>query len=155
MIDYIFRDLAISYLKRSDLGQVKPEDLLTTGTKGELDGGEARQILSGKQSAGFKTNSPTASNAASGGALPGGILPGGQKPAGLSGPASGETASPGFTSQGDSGRGTVKGSAGGAPGHNPHSGAAIPVQAAVMQQSAMQPQIQVLDQPPTRTERDG
>jgi ribonucleoside-diphosphate reductase alpha chain len=32
VIDYIFRDLAISYLKRTDLGQVKPEDLLTTGT---------------------------------------------------------------------------------------------------------------------------
>jgi ribonucleoside-diphosphate reductase alpha chain len=32
VIDYIFRDLAISYLKRSDLGQVKPGDLLSTGT---------------------------------------------------------------------------------------------------------------------------
>ncbi|MDR2742589.1 MAG: adenosylcobalamin-dependent ribonucleoside-diphosphate reductase [Treponema sp.] len=36
VIDYIFRDLAISYLKRTDLGQVKPEDLNTTGTKDEL-----------------------------------------------------------------------------------------------------------------------
>jgi ribonucleoside-diphosphate reductase alpha chain len=33
VIDFIFRDLAISYLKRVDLGQVKPEDLLSTGTK--------------------------------------------------------------------------------------------------------------------------
>jgi ribonucleoside-diphosphate reductase alpha chain len=32
VIDYIFRDLAISYLKRTDLGQVKPEDLMTTST---------------------------------------------------------------------------------------------------------------------------
>ena len=32
VIDYIFRDLAISYLKRGDLAQVKPEDLLSTGT---------------------------------------------------------------------------------------------------------------------------
>ena len=32
VIDYIFRDLAISYLKRGDLAQVKPEDLLATGT---------------------------------------------------------------------------------------------------------------------------
>jgi ribonucleoside-diphosphate reductase alpha chain len=32
VIDYIFRDLAISYLKRNDLGQIKPEDLLSTGT---------------------------------------------------------------------------------------------------------------------------
>jgi ribonucleoside-diphosphate reductase alpha chain len=36
VIDYIFRDLAISYLKRTDLGQVKPEDLNTTGTKNEI-----------------------------------------------------------------------------------------------------------------------
>ena len=33
VIDYVFRDLAISYLKRNDLGQVKPEDLLATGTQ--------------------------------------------------------------------------------------------------------------------------
>jgi ribonucleoside-diphosphate reductase alpha chain len=33
VIDYIFRDLAISYLKRTDLGQIKPEDLIATGTK--------------------------------------------------------------------------------------------------------------------------
>ncbi|MDR1389636.1 MAG: adenosylcobalamin-dependent ribonucleoside-diphosphate reductase [Treponema sp.] len=33
VIDYIFRDLAISYLERGDLAQVKPEDLLSTGTK--------------------------------------------------------------------------------------------------------------------------
>ena len=32
VIDYIFRDLAISYLKRADLAQVRPEDLLATGT---------------------------------------------------------------------------------------------------------------------------
>ena len=37
VIDYIFRDLAISYLKRSDLGQVKPEDLIATTTKSEAD----------------------------------------------------------------------------------------------------------------------
>ncbi|MDR2759672.1 MAG: adenosylcobalamin-dependent ribonucleoside-diphosphate reductase [Spirochaetaceae bacterium] len=39
VIDYIFRDLAISYLKRTDLAQVQPEDLLATGTKG--NGGES------------------------------------------------------------------------------------------------------------------
>jgi ribonucleoside-diphosphate reductase alpha chain len=33
VIDFIFRDLAISYLKRVELGQVKPEDLLATGTR--------------------------------------------------------------------------------------------------------------------------
>ena len=40
VIDYIFRDLAISYLKRTDLAQVKPEDLLSTGTTGDLAGPE-------------------------------------------------------------------------------------------------------------------
>jgi ribonucleoside-diphosphate reductase alpha chain len=43
VIDYIFRDLAISYLKRADLGQVKAEDLLATGTRAdfsEADSGE-------------------------------------------------------------------------------------------------------------------
>jgi ribonucleoside-diphosphate reductase alpha chain len=36
VIDFIFRDLAISYLKRTDLAQVKPEDLLSTGTKSDM-----------------------------------------------------------------------------------------------------------------------
>jgi ribonucleoside-diphosphate reductase alpha chain len=33
VLDFIFRDLAISYLKRYDLGQVKPEDLDATATQ--------------------------------------------------------------------------------------------------------------------------
>ncbi|HTX72424.1 MAG TPA: adenosylcobalamin-dependent ribonucleoside-diphosphate reductase [Rectinemataceae bacterium] len=33
VLDYIFRDLAIAYLKRHDLGQVKPEDLESTSTQ--------------------------------------------------------------------------------------------------------------------------
>jgi ribonucleoside-diphosphate reductase alpha chain len=41
VIDYIFRDLAISYLKRTDLGQVKAEDLNTTGTQDEVGSGPA------------------------------------------------------------------------------------------------------------------
>ncbi|MDR0447527.1 MAG: hypothetical protein LBH07_02540, partial [Treponema sp.] len=48
VIDYIFRDLAISYLKRTDLGQVKPEDLLATGTqdtKGNPGSVEARHAV--------------------------------------------------------------------------------------------------------------
>jgi ribonucleoside-diphosphate reductase alpha chain len=36
VIDYIFRDLAISYLGRSDLGQVKPEDLNVTAIRSEV-----------------------------------------------------------------------------------------------------------------------
>ncbi|MDR0502400.1 MAG: vitamin B12-dependent ribonucleotide reductase, partial [Treponema sp.] len=54
VIDYVFRDLAISYLKRSDLGQVKPEDLLATGTKNEADAAAEPRPRSEKQSAGFR-----------------------------------------------------------------------------------------------------
>jgi ribonucleoside-diphosphate reductase alpha chain len=50
VIDFIFRDLAISYLKRTDLGQVKAEDLLATGTKstGSMGGSIARNVSSTK-----------------------------------------------------------------------------------------------------------
>jgi ribonucleoside-diphosphate reductase alpha chain len=34
VLDYIFRDLAISYLGRHDLGQIKPEDLAATAARG-------------------------------------------------------------------------------------------------------------------------
>jgi ribonucleoside-diphosphate reductase alpha chain len=37
VIDFIFRDLGISYLKRGDLGQIKPEDLLDNGNKNESE----------------------------------------------------------------------------------------------------------------------
>ena len=33
VLDYVFRDLAITYLNRYDLGQVKPEDLISTATQ--------------------------------------------------------------------------------------------------------------------------
>jgi ribonucleoside-diphosphate reductase alpha chain len=52
VIDYIFRDLAISYLKRSDLGQIKPEDLLATGTKSDTR--ETERPPNSKSSAGFR-----------------------------------------------------------------------------------------------------
>jgi ribonucleoside-diphosphate reductase alpha chain len=120
VIDYVFRDLAISYLKRSDLAQVKPEDLLTTATKSEMDGGEARQHFNGKHSAGFRPHNSSSGNAASAG-----IPPGGQK-ANLLGSPSG-----GPTSPGDNSRGTVKGSAGGGGAHASPSGAAAPVQAGI------------------------
>jgi ribonucleoside-diphosphate reductase alpha chain len=55
VIDYIFRDLAISYLKRIDLGQVKPEDLVATGTKGDSDAMDPKPRHGEKHSpAGFK-----------------------------------------------------------------------------------------------------
>jgi ribonucleoside-diphosphate reductase alpha chain len=34
VLDFIFRDLALSYLQRTDLVQVKPDDLIATGTNG-------------------------------------------------------------------------------------------------------------------------
>ena len=134
VIDYVFRDLAISYLKRSDLAQVKPEDLLATATKGEMDGGEARQHFGGKHSAGFKPHTPSAGNTPAGNA--GGAVTGGQKPAAppSQGPASGGLASPN-----DTNRGTVKGSisgaiAGAVAGAVAHpSGAAAPAQAVAVQ----------------------
>ncbi|MDR1318921.1 MAG: adenosylcobalamin-dependent ribonucleoside-diphosphate reductase [Treponema sp.] len=48
VIDYIFRDLAISYLKRLDLAQVKPEDLLTTGTRNDGFSSAPHQALNAK-----------------------------------------------------------------------------------------------------------
>jgi len=55
VIDYVFRDLAISYLKRSDLGQVKPEDLVATTTKSEAEMGDPKPRAD-KQSTGFRPN---------------------------------------------------------------------------------------------------
>ena len=65
VIDYVFRDLAISYLKRSDLGQVKPEDLVATATKNETEvpGTKPRGE---KQSAGFRPNATVSSPPAAG-----------------------------------------------------------------------------------------
>jgi ribonucleoside-diphosphate reductase alpha chain len=78
VIDYIFRDLAISYLKRVDLGQVKPEDLLATGTKGDSEGTEAKPRHSEKDNpVGFK---PIDASAAIGKPLPK-AQTGGQSPA--------------------------------------------------------------------------
>ena len=62
VIDYVFRDLAISYLKRSDLGQVKPEDLISTTTKNEADSQNPdSKPRYDKQSAGFRPSSVTIS----------------------------------------------------------------------------------------------
>ncbi len=38
VLDYIFRDLAISYLDRHDLGQIKPEDLVSTSLQTKTEG---------------------------------------------------------------------------------------------------------------------
>jgi ribonucleoside-diphosphate reductase alpha chain len=56
VIDYVFRDLAISYLKRTDLGQVKPEDLVATATKSDSQVPGTRPQNDEKHSAGFRSN---------------------------------------------------------------------------------------------------
>ncbi|MFP3043805.1 adenosylcobalamin-dependent ribonucleoside-diphosphate reductase [Treponema primitia] len=60
VIDFIFRDLAISYLKRTDLGQIKPEDLLDNSPKNEVPEakhpGAARHLR--EKSAPFTTKFP-------------------------------------------------------------------------------------------------
>ncbi|HUV08767.1 MAG TPA: adenosylcobalamin-dependent ribonucleoside-diphosphate reductase [Spirochaetia bacterium] len=41
VLDFIFRDLALSYLKRTDLAQVKPDDLIATTTMNTEEHGES------------------------------------------------------------------------------------------------------------------
>jgi ribonucleoside-diphosphate reductase alpha chain len=54
VIDFIFRDLALSYLNRQDLVQVKPDDLISTGTsedkKANTGGGNGKSISPGNKS---------------------------------------------------------------------------------------------------------
>ena len=69
VIDYIFRDLAISYLKRNDLGQVKPEDLVATTTKSEAEAASAKPREE-KQSSGFKSNAAPQQQPAAGKIVP-------------------------------------------------------------------------------------
>jgi ribonucleoside-diphosphate reductase alpha chain len=45
VLDYIFRDLAISYLGRHDLGQVKPEDLVSTSLQSKEEQGQHRSAF--------------------------------------------------------------------------------------------------------------
>jgi ribonucleoside-diphosphate reductase alpha chain len=55
VLDYIFRDLAIAYLDRHELGQVKPEDLVATAAQGAAQGAAAAQGASENGKAGRKT----------------------------------------------------------------------------------------------------
>ncbi|MDR2021131.1 MAG: vitamin B12-dependent ribonucleotide reductase [Treponema sp.] len=68
VIDYIFRDLAISYLKRTELGQIKPEDLLSTGTKSDAPE---------KRSSGFRPHGHGAPGSNGGGKVPAALDSGG------------------------------------------------------------------------------
>jgi ribonucleoside-diphosphate reductase alpha chain len=53
VIDYIFRDLAISYLKRTDLGQIKPEDIEDNNSpKNEAVANSAARHISSKTTRG-------------------------------------------------------------------------------------------------------
>jgi ribonucleoside-diphosphate reductase alpha chain len=60
VIDYIFRDLAISYLKRIDLAQVKPEDLLATGTTEDMELAEVHPARHGHRKSGAGLKPPGA-----------------------------------------------------------------------------------------------
>jgi ribonucleoside-diphosphate reductase alpha chain len=55
VIDYIFRDLAISYLKRTDLGQIKPEDIQDNNSPKNETPGEAHPAGSAAHHAHSKT----------------------------------------------------------------------------------------------------
>ena len=46
VLDFIFRDLAISYLGRRELGQVKPEDLDSTATQNKRGNGQGPALTS-------------------------------------------------------------------------------------------------------------
>jgi ribonucleoside-diphosphate reductase alpha chain len=146
VIDYIFRDLAINYLKRTDLGQVKPDDLLTTATKGEMDSADTKQRFGSKQNTVARPPQPmpAAGNAS---------LSGGQKSpsaaqGGLSGPAS---AGPGGQQPagqlpGDGAKGSVKlPAAAPAPGEVAGEYGPLP-ETAVKGVAAAQSQVQVLEQ---------
>ena len=75
VIDYIFRDLAISYLKRTDLGQVKPEDLLATGTKTPQEGAAAKNRQNERPDGSFASSGPESSfTGEAGGGKDGGFL---------------------------------------------------------------------------------
>jgi len=126
VIDYIFRDLAISYLKRYDLGQVKPEDLVPTATKSDVvDSSEIKQRISDKQSSGFKPYTPPAGAGGSAGLLlEQKTLP----------------ASPGLSGRGDGIKETTKGLAGNAETYRQN---ARPAEGAI----SAQPPVQVLTQP--------
>ncbi|MDR3144690.1 MAG: vitamin B12-dependent ribonucleotide reductase [Treponema sp.] len=112
VIDYIFRDLGISYLNRTDLGQIKPEDLLDTGTKSDTAGGDRPRQE--KASAGFRPHGAAGPAGGAGGAktaAPGaqagrpggpGAAPPGRGPAALSTasrPAPGQKPSPAASAQ--------------------------------------------------------
>jgi ribonucleoside-diphosphate reductase alpha chain len=45
VLDYIFRDLAISYLDRHELGQIKPEDLVSTSLQTKTSGGAPKSAF--------------------------------------------------------------------------------------------------------------
>jgi ribonucleoside-diphosphate reductase alpha chain len=129
VIDYIFRDLAISYLKRTDLGQVKPEDLLPTATKSEIpDSVESKQRVNEKQSAGFRPyNPPAVGTGGTAGPLPEqkAVPPG--------------TASPGLSGRGE----TTKGLAGSAEAYRQ---TAKPAEDRASSTQTAQPPVQVLAQ---------
>ncbi len=64
VLDFIFRDLALSYLRRTDLAQVKPDDLIATTTNGRTT--EPRDNGSAGQPSAAELKVPVAAGAAAG-----------------------------------------------------------------------------------------
>ncbi|RPJ04807.1 MAG: vitamin B12-dependent ribonucleotide reductase, partial [Spirochaetaceae bacterium] len=58
VIDFIFRDLAFSYLRRADLVQVKPDDLIATTTMNDLANKAGQDGRSGQNSTGQPEQNP-------------------------------------------------------------------------------------------------
>jgi ribonucleoside-diphosphate reductase alpha chain len=140
VIDYIFRDLAISYLKRYDLGQVKPEDLVPTATKSDVvDSSEVKQRIIDKQSVGFRPYIPSVAPppAASGTGGSANLLT--EPKIAPSG-----SASPGLSGRAEGLKETTKGLAGSAETYRQ---TARPAEGAISTQTA-QPPVQVLAQSP-------
>jgi ribonucleoside-diphosphate reductase alpha chain len=143
VIDYIFRDLAISYLKRTDLGQIKPDDLLATGTKNESAQSDEKRKAGEKFSVGFKPHNSATAPASGGQGKPShgsadnpGAGSVGAAPRSLDGAGGGGPAR---------GSGSVKAQAGGSfSGYSAYPGAVSPGYAA--QPAASAASTQVLEQ---------
>jgi ribonucleoside-diphosphate reductase alpha chain len=94
VLDFIFRDLALEYLRRTDLVQVKPDDLIATNTngiRGDDESEEAGEYGSGEPEAEHQAGKPegqghgtnSAMAAGGNGSSAGGKPTAGSKPAGV------------------------------------------------------------------------
>ncbi len=102
IIDYIFRELAVSYLDRKDLAQVTPEDLTSDAVRGDADAGEATPEYDSEELVEERTVTQDVSDA-------GGSDAGGADGGGSNGSASGEAHASGSGAGGGNGNGNGHG----------------------------------------------